>query len=560
MRAMLLNFNIQMDDQNFMRLMHRMDPDQSGTVNYREFLDFFGVAITGAGTKSAACTLQRTLGDQLTTGSGQLLRPTGLVNKQQCIALLEAKLEAAFVDVGRAFRSFDLDHSGAISKHEFRRLLARFCLHLSDDDFDEMYRQFDVEDVGSIAYDEFVAYFGKVVAPKEEGGVGITLQAANCNDQAAELDALYTDPPPVGFRKGLFKPKKPKPIPAVSIRPSSARPAVMERQSVTVDSREAKMMIRFMVQRELPRLREVWKMYDGDGSSIIRTRKLRELLAGLGLAMNETEYSKLLSEMGLKVTSVSFKKFVENFDGTRFDSSVVTSIRQRMVKQAAPARAAEERLVRVMSKEEEHCRRVLQSRILSERSVLGAFKAWDRDKSGLMSKHEFKSMLTKFGIQMEPAAMKALFDKFDTDHSGSIDLKEFIAYFDRDSHAVHASTPKPVTPVSSRTTRAEIKCEKFRSQQRTMNSKAVDMLRARLSSHLTKDSTMVIRACGAVDKHRTGYIGLPEMRVIADTYLFAVTPQQFDLVMEPYTSKMENGRVKVEYKRFLLDFTKRTHS
>ena len=73
---------------------------------YVEFLDFFAHAISGGSNKpgQSACTLQQTSADKLAASSVCKHKDTGLVNEEQCMRLLGAKMEAMFSEVRMAFR------------------------------------------------------------------------------------------------------------------------------------------------------------------------------------------------------------------------------------------------------------------------------------------------------------------------------------------------------------------------------------------------------------------------------------------------------------------------
>jgi len=117
LRALLLNFNVQLSDENYIKFVKHIDPDMSGEIAYDEFLAFFGASIQGEesggiGDDIIEASLQREkkAKDPLASRKKNGRMP-GLVNHDEAIAIITSKLEGQFTEVGRAFRSFDTDNS-----------------------------------------------------------------------------------------------------------------------------------------------------------------------------------------------------------------------------------------------------------------------------------------------------------------------------------------------------------------------------------------------------------------------------------------------------------------
>ena len=92
----------------------------------------------------------------------------------------------------------------------------------------------------------------------------------------------------------------------------------------------------------------------------------------------------------------------------------------------------------------------------TKRMVENSFKSFDINKSGTVDFDEFVNALEKFGMHVAGGRRKgvgglpidtvrALFDKYDTDHSGALEYKEFTRgiFADDDKLAMESSQPPP---------------------------------------------------------------------------------------------------------------------
>ena len=77
----------------------------------------------------------------------------------------------------------------------------------------------------------------------------------------------------------------------------------MQLGQVTVSAHEAKMMLRYIAQKELSKLKQVWRAYDKNNTTVISTKALKDLTLGLGLKINNTEFGQLMSALQIKAAS-----------------------------------------------------------------------------------------------------------------------------------------------------------------------------------------------------------------------------------------------------------------
>jgi len=158
----------------------------------------------------------------------------------------------------------------------------------------------------------------------------------------------------------------------------------------------------------------------------------------------------------------------------------------------------------------------------------------------------------RFGIKLDDKTLNKVFSQFDKNNDGNIHIKEFVRYFERSEfEAINES--KRVASVDTKHVPkpAALKQQKFKSTQRVIASKAIDALKAKIGRRMVVDSSMVIRACGAVDRNNSGLVKLAEMGVICDTYLFPVSRDHLATVLQPFTQA--SG---IDYKSFIVHYAK----
>ena len=59
-----------------------------------------------------------------------------------------------------------------------------------------------------------------------------------------------------------------------------------------------------------------------------------------------------------------------------------------------------------------------------ESKILAAFKAWDKDKNGFITKDELSVVLTSLGCSTKPEDLEAMLKEADLDSDGKINYEE----------------------------------------------------------------------------------------------------------------------------------------
>ena len=133
------------------------------------------------------------------------------LSPDEAMKILGRKVAEQFTHVQKAFRSLDADFSGSIGASEFKRLLARYNLYMDDAVYLPWFKSLDPDGSGELAFDEFIALFGKDIAGEAEtGGLGVSIidaaakfkphepkiakqRGLSCDEAEAILKAKMTD-------------------------------------------------------------------------------------------------------------------------------------------------------------------------------------------------------------------------------------------------------------------------------------------------------------------------------------------------------------------------------
>lgn len=76
---------------------------------------------------------------------------------------------------------------------------------------------------------------------------------------------------------------------------------------------------------------------------------------------------------------------------------------------------------------------------LTEAQIRSKFHTADINGDGKLSPKEFHKLLKSFNVNMQPAEVKLLMQRFDSDHDGFIDLNEFRSFIESEQQTLEAS-------------------------------------------------------------------------------------------------------------------------
>jgi len=198
--------------------------------------------------------------------------------------LLSKKLEEQFTEMRRAFRSFDLDHSGSIGKSEFERLLNRYSLYPDKAGLDVLFNRIDPDGSGELGYDEFIEYFSKMLGnnPSEGGGISSSIMDGNAN----------------------FK------TPTGPSRPVKG-----------ISAEEAEKLLMNKVADQFGQIGKAFRSYDDDKSGSIGKSEFRRLLTRYCIYMDDHEFERFFARVDPSGEGeVDYQEFIAYFGKNMYGS------------------------------------------------------------------------------------------------------------------------------------------------------------------------------------------------------------------------------------------------
>ncbi|XP_047430733.1 EF-hand calcium-binding domain-containing protein 6-like [Mugil cephalus] len=149
----LQSLNINMTQDQFAYLAGKLDVMNDGRVSYQDFLRHFLLNLKPAEAKGAF--ERRKLPLPIT-----LARP-GVLSKDCVEVMLRIyeSVRSSWTSVRRCFLASDCDRTGSVTMQDFRRVLHRFKVSLSAEEFFHLSSYFDANTTGKICYDNFLWVF-----------------------------------------------------------------------------------------------------------------------------------------------------------------------------------------------------------------------------------------------------------------------------------------------------------------------------------------------------------------------------------------------------------------
>ncbi|KAL8588470.1 hypothetical protein ACOMHN_054049 [Nucella lapillus] len=494
-REILANLGMLLTDEQYEELMSRLHL-HNGHMEYIDFVLNFGdprPPDSASIVRSGNHHVNAIRGDQFG------------MTADEVETKLRAKLRENFANLRGAFYKFDDNHSGCLTKANFRRMLDSFMFVMPDAEYEKLCERHGITRSTRISYREFLDRFE--VTDTAEGHKWLN-SVHRFND---------TFPP--------------KPLTA----------------------EEAHQTLRDKAYRQWADLAKAFRQIDSKGNGIISKRELRDLLYKFVMPMTDTEFKRLWARYDEEGKGfISHSDFLEHLggpehapgdhsgpsqriiDGSHHHIALHNSLQQECHEDITQKQA---NLTSHMSATE--VIRQLKDKIRdSYADMYRAFCKYDTQNKGSLSVDDLQKVLVEQNFYITDEEFFLLLDMIGmhTDKT-RLNYKQFLAAFEDGRKSSYGRRP------------TEVRVEEY-----------VDVTpeeaESKLKQKLEKNIDDVTRTLAAFDKDQTGRIRVDELRRILDLYCFRLTSDQWRKVKAGLTIGPDNY---VDYAVFLRNFVGTEH-
>ena len=347
-------------------IMSFFDRNGDGMVSYREFIDGMGLINRKVEEEKQSYGATRVTVDE------QAVRSLLQEIKQRIQRGYSSR--DAVMDV---FRSVDTNNSGKLSRQELHRAVYQLGYDLSSSQLGMIMSFFDRNGDGMVSYREFIDGMGLINRKVEEEKQSYGATRVTVDEQAV---------------RSLLQEIKQR-----IQRGYSSRDAVMD----------------------------VFRSVDTNNSGKLSRQELHRAVYQLGYDLSSSQLGMIMSFFDRNGDGmVSYREFI---DGMGLINRKVEEEKYNYSVQPVPPPRALTR----DEKAEQHLLREIWSRVhagaRTRDALLSVFRAVDRDRSGQLTRSEFRAAVRSLGYDLLESELDILFARFDRDYNGLVTYEEFIA-------------------------------------------------------------------------------------------------------------------------------------
>ncbi|XP_046566155.1 EF-hand calcium-binding domain-containing protein 6-like [Haliotis rubra] len=520
LRRVLENYCFKFTDQQFDKLWQRYDFHHTGTVNYKEFLQRLGVtpqrpnSKPGPGVPGALTWPAVTNHDKQQAGGltdfhiqNQQQRDQQMLNQMTFTQIemeFRKRMKTNYLNLKKAFMSFDKHLDGFISLDDLKAILTNFTIPMSDQLFSQLMERCGVKGSHKISWEAFLEKF--------------------------------QNPWMVGNGQTL------------PIKPNHKFFPIMETQKM-MEADDIWYQLYRHVQSNYSSFKSAFLEFDVNRNGRITRKELRRIIEKFAFRLDEEQFRKMMVTLDPHHSnSISYHKFLDFFEEkeTKEGHKWLNSC-HRVNEQQQPAIMAWETIEDLLrEKITEHWKTVAEAIIY-----------YDHRAEGVISPVNLKRVIDHYVLPVSEEHFQHLLSRCESRSDGMVSYVEFLQGLDIDIIPGDINGLSTQINDSSELTefqrqegqRARQQMAEVHAFNRTGTMSAEEVI-TRLKDRLSQHHAGVRKAFLNFDKRGRGRISKKVFRQVLITFGIVMTDEQFNVLV----SKLDFHGGFMSYSDFLASF------
>ncbi|CAH1799481.1 unnamed protein product [Owenia fusiformis] len=495
-RRLLDSFMFIISDEEFKKLAEKFGFVKGVRVGYQEFLDKFEVRDTPEGHPwLTSCHRYNDTFDATPMKADEVHK------------ILKDKAHRQWKDLAKAFRTMDGSGNGIITKKELRDVLFKFILPMNKDDFNHLWRRYDLEGKGYISHTDFLEELvGHQFAPGDEVGPSRRI----INDSYMNLDRHHAD-----------------------------QQAKQEMITLKTVYRAAEMTAEEVHQELKDKIRETYesfnkafRKFDKDNSGFISVAQIQRVLIDFNYFLDDDQFFKLLDKLGLQTnkSKLSYEAFLQGFQEGRKEHYKPRSPRTETKEYSAiSVYDAENKLKVNVGRQAD--------------TIQAALCAFDRKNNGRISKGDFRSVLDNFCFKLSDKQFKHILSGILPEGESQVDYPLFLENYGNISPKGQQQEPDVAMWLNN-----------IERRMAASSPKTLEMSDIHQSLHEQVNARFygLAKAFAEIDYAQIGVVSLEDFRDVINKHCMRLTDQQFQSI---WSTLPVNEFGNLDYRRFLKEYS-----
>ncbi|XP_058252475.1 EF-hand calcium-binding domain-containing protein 6 [Hemibagrus wyckioides] len=386
-------------------------------------------------------------------------------------------------DLKAAFRAFDVESSGSVTKGEFLRVIEGFLLPLTRSQFDGLFAKVPKRQNGTIPYMEFLKQYCKVSSSP--------IRSVSCYRTASGSRGQR------GWPLG-----------------------------------ELQCRLKDKIGGNVKNITRAFRLFDYNRDGQIQRHEMRRVLESYCFPLSHQEFHRLWSHYSPNNSqTMSYKEFLErlgldceNYGKIAPDSTKLAlnwdAVNRTKARPKSRTSAWETSSATQYSLDEIHAM-VLKKMSVNYPVVEKALQALDITDSGIVSYDDLKSVLSSFLFPVNHSSFLGLLNRFGVNPAEPVQWRKFIALFREEGQMLPAV--KAAGPAAAKLS-------------------SIEEVLPRLREQILEVFPHLKRAFLVFDENRTGLVSQGDLRRLLESLTFTLTDEQFrgltDLLHVPHSGSI----------------------